>query len=66
MKSSPSRKIKDLLKEMWEDFKNPMSHQSGSSSCCSYGSPYSGIGLRPEPIRVKDKANNRINKNSTL
>jgi hypothetical protein len=66
MKSSPSRKIKNILKEVWEDFKDPMSHHSGSSTCCSYGSPYSGNSLRPEPIGVKDKPHNKINKNSTL
>ncbi len=58
--------LKKLLKEVWEEFKNTMSRQSGSSTCCSYGSHYPESRLRPEPIRIKDKANNGINKNSTL
>ncbi|WP_029038474.1 hypothetical protein [Salinimicrobium xinjiangense] len=53
--------LKALLKDIWEDFKNPVSHEHDSSTCCSYGSIYMEKNLRPELLKINE-AGKGINK----
>lgn len=44
--------LKDLLKEIWEDFRNPVSPARGDSNCCSSTFFNAKDNLRPELIKV--------------
>ena len=47
-----AHKLKDLLKVIWEDFRNPVSPVTGNSNCCSSTFFNAKDNLRPEPIKL--------------
>ena len=53
--------LKELLKEMWEDFKNPPSARFENKTCCSSYPIYLEDNLRPELLRVIQQDNKNIN-----
>ncbi|UJH89649.1 hypothetical protein LZ575_11170 [Antarcticibacterium sp. 1MA-6-2] len=54
-------RLKELLKEIWQDFKNTGSLTTGNKYCCSSNFFYPEDQLRPEPIRVNEQHNKHIN-----
>ncbi len=53
-------KIKVILKDMWEDFKNPTAYHPVNNSCCCYTPSYQEKKLQSEPIRINNKVNNLV------
>lgn len=56
------QKLKNIIKDLWEDFSNPGSPHSLNSTCCCYTLPDTNNNLRPEFIRVKHKTNQNSTK----
>ena len=57
-------KFKELLKNIWEDFKNPVYHKTESKHCCSATAFHSEEDIRSELIRVIQQQNNINSKNT--
>lgn len=49
--------LRKLLKNLWEDFKNPITPNRGISTCCSYSPSYKEEFLKPQPIPVTRYSN---------
>lgn len=45
-------KLKELLKDIWEDFKDPVSFKTEYHNCCSSTAFYKEDNLQPELIRI--------------
>lgn len=52
-------KLKELLREIWKDFKNPVSLTSQKKNCCSATAFYQEDNLRPELIRLIQQDNKK-------
>ncbi|MDT0690956.1 hypothetical protein RM549_14255 [Salegentibacter sp. F188] len=57
-------RLKKLLKDIREDFKNPVSVKTENKNCCSATALYSEDDLRPRLTRVIQQQNNVKSKNN--
>lgn len=54
-------KLKELLKEIWKDFNNPVSLKTENKNCCSATAFYQEDDLSPELNWVIQQHNRNIN-----
>lgn len=61
MKNNLFRKLRNILNEIWRDFKTPASLKTENRNCCSFTAFYPEGDLRPELIGVIHQHNKNIN-----
>ncbi len=63
MKSLYLYKIKDILKEVWIDFKNPKLYGASHSSCCGFEPDFDTSLSQPTPEGIIKTNHNLSHKN---
>ena len=61
MKNSYLNRVKNILKEMWEDFKTPSPYSPSTSGCCGFDPTFDLTNLQQKSILVNRTDNNLKN-----
>lgn len=62
MKNRYLYNVKNILRELWRDFKNSPHYYPSQSSCCGFEPTYDEFPLQLNPIRVNNTDKQHIQK----